>query len=428
MAGKPQSLFIAISVLLHFGRAFGQAPTFAKDIAPIIYQKCTPCHKAGGIGPMPFTNYKEVREFGLMIKKVTGNGYMPPWLADTAYRHYANEITLAPAEVKKIGQWVDGGYALGKASAETSWHNYADTIAEKPSLILGMQQAYRVEGNNRDNYREFVLPVDLPQDKYVSAIRFKPGSRAVHHAWIFFDEQHIGRRFDSLDADYGYNAFARMDDGSMKKIPGYLPGLIKRQYPDSMGVLLKKGADIVIQIHYAPVPVSTHDSSSIEMFFADKPVKQEVQFMEMTEYRLATIKEKDVEDLKKGDLSVFAKHLFIPAGETKTFVEKMTVLGDMSLISIIPHMHYRGKQFTAYAVSGKDTIPLIRIKNWDFDWQNAYLFKEPLRIPAGAIIYVEATFDNTSQNRSNPQHPPADASFGFGSKDEMLQMSMEFIR
>jgi hypothetical protein len=408
-------------------RVFSQTSTFHNDIAPIIYQKCAPCHSPGSIGPFPLSNYDEVKMNARMIEEVTSTGYMPPWRADISYQSFSNQITLSDDEVDKISAWVKAGAPEGDKSSATEWKKPGEDSKSSQSAVFCMEQAYTLKGN-QDVYREFVLPTAFSEDKYVKAVRFKPGNtRVVHHAWVFFDESGAAKRFDAADQEYGYDAFSRMGAGDFKKMPGFLPGMRDYTYPESTGVILRKGADIVIQIHYAPSAKAEPDSSCVEILFSDN-ISREVQFLEINETHLSTIGMEDLQRLSTGDFSVLGEHLSIPAGEKRTFTEKYGVLEDMSLISIIPHMHYRGKLLTCYAVtSAGDTIRLIKTKNWDFDWQSAYIFKKLIHIPEGSVIYATGEFDNTFENPSNPVSPPADAKFGFGSRDEMLEVSIEYL-
>lgn len=397
------------------------------NIAPIIYKKCTPCHSPGNIGPFSFTNYDEVKKHAGMISKVVSTGYMPPWHADTLYQSFSNQIALTHDEIERISAWVKAGVPQGKPKGESVWENPDTNSHLGQSVVFCMEQSYRLKGN-KDVYREFVIPTNFSEDKYVKAIRFKPGNtRVVHHAWVFFDESGTAKRLDAVDNEYGYDAFSRMGVGDFKKIPGFLPGMKDYEYPESAGVILRKGADILIQIHYAPSAKEESDSSCVEIMFADN-IKREVRFLEINEGNLTTISQADMQQLSMGNISILENHLFLPAGAEKTFTEKYPVAEDISLISIIPHMHYRGKKLTCYAVApGGDTTRLIRTLNWDFDWQSAYIFKKLIHIPAGSVIYVRGEFDNTAENPSNPVMPPVEAQFGFGSLDEMLEVSIEYL-
>ena len=389
------------------------------------------CHGAGGIGQIEFTSYNQIVQHAQTIKKVTASRYMPPWLADPNYQSYTNQILLEDYEIELIQQWVDLGSKEGNRQMQgRSKSSNKQVIADH---VVCMTEPYIVKGTNTDNYREFVLETNFDEDKYLRSLKFVPGNtRVVHHAWIFIDDMGIALEYDQKTTSYGYNAFDRMGDGSFKQIPGYLPGFTQSLYPEKTAIRFKKNSTLVMQIHYGPSPIDESDRSCLELFFSKEPVKREVQCLNITEYYLAhlTAEERQgiAEGFPQGDISILQKALSIEAEEVKTFVEKNKVLQDISAISAIPHMHYRGKSFLSFAVTPtNDTINLVKIDNWQFDWQNAYLFKRLIKIPAGSTIYVIGTIDNTSQNPYNPIVPAIKAQFGFGSNDEMVEMIIEYV-
>jgi hypothetical protein len=181
--------------------------------------------------------------------------------------------------------------------------------------------------------------------------------------------------------------------------------------------LKKNGAFLLNNIHYGPSNKDLKDSSHINVFFRKEPVQRPISEMQLGTFGVSAIE----------------PEFIIPPNEVKTFHTQTTLTRDISLLSVNPHMHLIGTKFIAYALTpGGDTIPLIRIKKWDFRWQYYYTYEHPVKLSAGTTIHVYGTFDNTAQNPNNPFHPPQVITQGNGiesmkTTEEMFQFIFTYV-
>lgn len=395
--------------------ATGQV-TYSEHIAPIIYDNCTSCHRQGEIGPFPLTNYFEALSWSNMIKYTTQIKYMPPWQPDPAYSHFVGESNLTDAEIQLIADWVDAGSPQGDPSLAPPVPSYpSGSQLGTPDLVLTMSEDYFIEGNNQDDYRVFVLPTGLTADKEIAAIEFRPGNtQAVHHALLAFDTQGAAAQKDSTSPGYGYESFGSFGVATQGTFTGYTPGIQPLFFPEGIGTTLPAGADLLIQVHYAPLPNDETDRSSLNVFFKKPtdPIVREVERMRITPF-----------DLPGGFLS-----FSIPADQQITFHGTKTVTEDISLISVYPHCHYLGKYWEMYAVDpNNDTINIIRINEWDFNWQGAYTLDRMKKIPENSVIHIIASYDNTANNPFNPNNPPQQVRWGEGTADEMYLVGTTYV-
>ena len=395
-----------------------EAQTFAKDVAPIIFNKCTVCHRPGEIGPMSFTNYEEVKNWSNMIKYVTEIRYMPPWKADPNYSHFLEENYLTDEQIELIGEWVDSGSPYGDASDEPPLPDFPDgSQLGEPDLILSMAEAHLHRGNNRDSYYYFVLPTGLTEDKYVKAIELRPGNpQIVHHCLFFEDLSGAARREDEKSPEYGFNGFG--DFGieqvlAYEQYPGYVPGTKPRYFPDGQGQIMHAGGDLVIQMHYAPWPVDATDRSVVNIFFADE--EEEVD-RQIKDHIMLPLPE------------TIGEFFYIPANSTRTFHGIWSPTSKISLMGVSPHMHYLGTGWEVYIEHADGSISnMIKIPEWDFNWQGDYYFDRVLVVEPGDRIHAIAGYDNTVNNPSNPSNPPINVQWGEGTEDEMYYLPIYYL-
>ena len=396
---------------------------YAQDIAPIIYKNCSNCHRPGEIGPFPLTDYNEVSNWGAMIKFVTGTGYMPPWKPDSEYSTFLGESELTQTEIDLIADWVDSGMERGDLTLEPEFPDYPEgSLLGEPDLVLEMTEAHLHRGNNSDSYYYFVLPTGLTQDRIVKTMEFRPGNpEIVHHALIFEDVNGIARATDAQTPEYGFPSFGSFNGNQNdvtfleeKQFPPYAPGQKALRYPDGIGQVLQAGADLAVQIHYAPIPTDEWDQSKINIFIADE------------DEQVDRIVDQNVflpNRLPGGFLS-----FFIPANENKEFVGSWRMNQDRSLIGIFPHSHLLGQEWEAWVehTDGSRTN-LISIPDWDFNWQSQYYFDKLIKAESGSRIFARAVYDNTANNLDNPNSPPQLVAWGDKTTDEMFYMPFLFL-
>ena len=411
--------------------------TYNEHIAPIIYTNCTPCHRKGESGPFSFTNYKEVKRKAKTIKRVTQSGFMPPWPADANYRHFVDEKYLTKEEKNLIAQWVDEGAVEGEKSKSTVLPLFEQGSAlGKPDLVVKMRDEYLIKGNNLDNFLWIKLPYEIERDTFIRAIEFVPGNRKlVHHmnghlvSYVDPEKKknvHEGKHWvnteehDSQAEMYEVIKIPYDDDSYPTLTPlvcSYLPGVLPTVYPEGIGgyKIYKKGAFLLRDMHYGPTPVDEVDQSYFNIFYDKGPPIRPTM-----ELQLGTL-----------GISDIVPALIIAPDTVMTFVTEAKILHDISLLTLNPHMHLLGKKFLAYAITARnDTIPLIKIDDWDFRWQYFYTFEKMLRLPEGSTIRVEGTFDNTANNPNNPFSPPQEVRERGGSMrttDEMFQFIFNYL-
>lgn len=402
---------VAIAAVLLLPIIASSQVTYAEHIAPIIYDHCTTCHRQGEIGPFELTSYEDVRDRALMIKAVTTSKYMPPWKPDPSFSHLQEENYLSDDEISLIAEWVDGDRPYGNAADEPPLPAFPEgSLLGEPDLVLEFVETHLHLGNNQDEYRYFVLPTGLTEDKVVKAIEMRPGnSKIVHHALFFEDTEGRAASFDALTPEYGFVGVSGFDTDQVlayDNFPGYVPGTKPIFYPEGIGQQLTAGSDLVTQVHYAPWPTDEEDRSSVNIFFADEDeeITRLVDDRVMLPY-----------DLDGGFAS-----FFLPPNQIKTFHGSVTMTEDRSLIAVSPHMHFLGRNWEVWLETPEgERVDLVKIPDWDFNWQGYYYFPRYIVAKAGSVVHATATYDNTADNPTNPSNPPKFVSWGEGTTDEM---------
>lgn len=390
--------------------------TFSSDIASIIYNNCSTCHRPGEIGPMPLTNFEEIRGWGSVIEYVTSIKYMPPWKPNRDYSSFLGERYLTDQEIEKISQWVNSGMPRGNAEDEPSFPDFPKgSQVGEPDLVLSFSQPYLHKGNNKDQYQIIVLPTGLQEDKILKAIELRPGnSKIVHHALFANDASGEAKILDAETPEYGYPGFGGFGVEASDNYPGYVPGARARIYPEGIGQTIKAGSDLLVQMHYAPVPADEKDSSTVNLFFADANEN-------ITRFVHQYIMLPFGNTLTNGPF-------IIQANQKKTFHGVYKVPFKVSLLGIAPHMHLLGKDWKVFTISPQgDTTNLIHIPEWDFNWQGLYNFKKFMVLERGTEIHAYATYDNTVNNPYNPNNPPKFVTWGEGTEDEMFYLPFAFV-
>ena len=408
-----RSILLAVSVLTVTSSALAQTPSWSTDIASIVYSKCTPCHRTGEIAPFTLESYEDAVNVSGSIKHAVQSREMPPWPPASGHGTFMGNRSLSDQEIATIAAWVDGGAPSGDLSQAPKPPTFpTGSQLGTPDLVLEMQETWQVQGNNKDVYRYFVLPTNLPADRFISAIEFRPGNaKVVHHVLYYLDTTGTARAKDGADPMPGYSGFGDPGFESAASFLGWVPGAQMRFYPPEIGARFHKNSDLVIQVHYAPSDEPQTDRSHVNIFFHKNPVTRLVQEFSLNPLNLLP-----------------GQNFVIPANTTKNFTTRFTVPLDVSLVGVAPHMHLLGKNARAYAVTPQeDTINLVKINDWDFHWQGGYAYRNPVRIPRGSTLYYTAEYDNTINNLENPNSPPKTVRWGESTTDEMLLCYFHWI-
>lgn len=398
------------------GLLLGQSDliTFTEHISPIIYNNCTECHRAGESGPMSFTSYSEVASMAEMIKEVTQSGYMPPWPPDENYTPHSllDERFLTTEEKSLIVQWVDQGFPEGNPALEASIPPFTNGSAiGEPDYIFELEEEYFIPGNNLDDYRVFVFPTGFTEDTYIKAIEFRPDNReAVHHAIMMVDVTGVAAELDAASPEVlGYESFGGFSlDGVSPNdyvfLGGYAPGMNPIVWNGELGMKIPAGADLLCQIHYAPSSIDEWDKSSINIF--TKPaseVEREVQMKMWLRLDIEIPANSFTEIHACLNFSNSFADMFGPGpieqfGQVVGYGEQDCELPtDWSLLGILPHSHLMGTSWEVFAETPSgDILPIIKIPDWDFDWQGFFYPEYMQHIPIGSKISAIATYENTS--------------------------------
>jgi hypothetical protein len=420
--------FFLGGILLFLPQALSaQHPTWSKDIVAIVEAHCAVCHHKGTSAPFDLLTYEDVAKRASNIKRVVTARYMPPWKADPHYASFSNERILSDKEIKAISDWVDAGAprgAVGSRTAPTPTPFVENTrLGRKPDLILSTKQAYLVKGDNQERFLVFYIPYEIPEEKNVESIEFSANNyKLIHHVNYGFHAMfrnsgglQIPDSVDLLNDAAKYGVFNLISE-KLVYYSGWLPGTTYESYPGNMGWVLPKRGMALLYMHYAPSPVDQEVKGEIHLFFKEKAIERQISVV-------------NIGTGGKGDID---PPLVIPANSIKTFKATIVTRSDQSVLFAWPHMHLLGKSIKAYAITpSKDTIPLISIPSWDFSWQDIYKYRHLVKIPAGSLVTVEATYDNTADNPRNPFNPPRTVESAHNlimkTTDEMLNLLLIYL-
>ena len=402
----------AISILLANTVSFGQTPTWSANIAPILYKSCTNCHHTGGVAPFSLTTYAQASNVKSSIRNAVQTGHMPPWPPDPKYSPLAYNRTLSETDKKAIIDWANADAPSGNLATAPTPPTYNDAPVIANADWTQRIPKYSVTSNS-DVYRCFPIRSGTTVDKFITGLECLPGNGTiVHHILIFADQSNTCFTLDAADPEPGYSSFGGIGSNSATLIGAWVPGSQPNIYPTGMGVRLKAGANIILQIHYAPSSSGKTDSTMLRLKTTEVPQREVF-----------------IQPILNHTGSLTNGPLIIPANTTKIFNASYTNnLVDATIISIAPHMHLIGKSIKSWALSPTgDTTKLIKIDNWDFHWQGSYLFKKAMKLPRGSKLQSEAYYDNTMNNINQPNNPPKIITLGEATTDEMMLIYFSFL-
>jgi hypothetical protein len=377
------------------------AQTFSHDIAPVLYKRCVNCHRAGGVAPFPLVEYADVAKRAQLIAAVTAKRYMPPWLPSAP--RFQHELRLTDAEIAALGRWAAAGAPQGNPRESPRPPAFAEGwVLGEPDLEAAMPASFEVPAEGPDLYRCFVIPSTGSRDRWVRALDIRPGnSRVVHHVILLQDTSRTARK---RDTGSGYECFGTPGFLPARGLGGWTPGALPAVNPDDIPELFHGGADLVLQIHYHPTGRPETDRTSLALYFTDTPPKRRMM-----------------------DIPLNSSRIDIPPGERAYKVtDHFTIPVEVDALGVIPHAHYVCRSMYAYAVLPDGTRrTLLRIPDWNFNWQQQYRYLAPMRLPADTEVMMEFTYDNSDANPRNPNHPPARVVYGPGTQDEMAGLHLQ---
>jgi hypothetical protein len=412
-------------------------PTYSRDVAPILYKNCTNCHRPGEIGPMSLLTYKDARPWAKSIAARVSAGTMPPWHADPAIGEFLNDRRLSGAEKETILQWAAAEAPEGNPADLPAPPQYAEgwTIGQ-PDVVLPMQEDYPIPADGTIAYQYFEVPTNFTEDKWVQAFEVRPSNRAVVHHVIVYTRPPAptaapvaaspqpggqpARRpvpvftfAGGMDIPAGQTGGPALPPDQRKplgpndrpaprtlgpSIGAYVPGTASRVYRPDTATRLAAGSTLIFQMHYTTMGKATTDRTSIGLIFAKTPPKTELR-----------------------GTALINGNLHIPAGAADQRVDaEMTFNRDVTLWGMLPHTHVRGKRWS-YEVTYPDgrKATILSVPKYDFEWQTDYIFKQPMKLPKGTILHATAWYDNSPNNKSNPD-PRQDVWWGDQTWEEMM--------
>jgi peroxiredoxin len=376
------------------------SPTFARDILPFLQKNCQTCHHRGGVGPVAFEDYETVQAWAPDMQIFIRNNTMPPWPPNHNVVAFKDARVLQEEEKQLFDTWVANGMPKGDKADSPPPLFFPDTWTfGQPDIILRPDSSYTIEPNGPDEFRCFVLPLKLQQDAFVAGVEIQPGAKeATHHVEVWVDETGVAQKLDREDAKSGYASFGNVGFSATGTLGWWAPGRSTTLLPDGVGRFLPKTCDVVVRIHYHKVGKQAMDRLTLGIYLTRKPVNKIVY-----------------------EESVRSRLLLIPPGVSNFQVSGSHTLDeDMHAIAVSPHMHLLGKSITLTAIlPGGGHIPLVQVDRWSFLWQDVYTYPEPVALPRGTRIQLDAVYDNSADNPDNPNRPPKFVRWGDTTTDEM---------
>jgi hypothetical protein len=411
------------------------ATTFTKDVAPILYKNCAGCHRPGEMAPMSLLDYKSARPWAKSIREAVVSRKMPPWFADAPVGTFANDPRLSAEELATIKAWVDSGAPEGNPKDLPVKPAFTDGWKlGQPDIVIDIGEDYVVPPGN-DVYKYFVVPTNFTEGKWIRAAQILPGNRQiVHHVHVSVEldkketasagttafRPQTGRFWDFKDGLSRLRMDAPVvDDACASEPPGLsnlsgseegsftamLPGKPPDVFGDGTAKWIPPGAKLRFQVHYAKVDKSQSDRTRVGFYLASRPPARPMRRF----------------DLRN-------RYFLIPAGTSNHEVKRCYEFeADKLLVSITPHMHYRGKvaRYELVRPSGKRET-LLLVPQYDFNWQLLYRFREPVRVEKRSRMIVTFQYDNSPNNPANPD-PTQQIRWGDRSEDEMMTSWIEYL-
>ena len=411
------------------------ATTYSKDVAPIFYQRCVACHRPGDIAPMSLVDYKSARPWAKSIREAVLSRKMPPWFADPRYGHFANDARLSETEIATIKAWVDSGALEGNPRDLPP----APVFGEgwklgTPDIVVDIGEDFTVQPGN-DAYEHFIVPTGLTEGKWIRAAEIRPGNRqVVHHVHVNLVRDAAEAGPTTIESMKPLSNFLVrdgkltciredapvLDNGCAEDAPNlpylrgfqegalasFLPGRSPDVFPEGTAKWVPPGAKFEFVIHYARIDGQPQrDRTSVGLFLAPAPPRQVLRRLDLRNFFFR-----------------------IPPGAASHEVKRCyTFERAKLLLSFTPHMHYRGKDVTYELVrpDGRREI-LLAVPRYAFDWQLVYRLKDPLLVEQGSRLIVTAHYDNSPNNRANPD-PGKAIRWGDKSEEEMMTSWIEYL-
>lgn len=391
--------------------ATSRTPTFAADVAAIVYDRCLKCHRAGATGPFELSSYDDVASRAEQIADVVASRYMPPWKPSPGYVDLQHDAGLTDDQIALFAAWAAAGAPEGDPASTPRPPTFVEgwRLGE-PDLVAAMPRPYEMYAEGPDVYRSFAVAVDLDQPRWVSAIEFDPGGeRTAHHAFFTVDRTGRALKLDGADGHVGFAGMSELSADAQKPVDQFLSWQVGRNPDgpqDGVAWRLHPGDVLVFEMHLIATGKPESVQAQVGLHFTDEPPRKHPVIV-----------------------SLVGQEIDIAPGEADYVVSHDYTLSQPAIaVGVLPHAHYVGKRLHAWA-----TLPdgrrqwLIRIDDWDLNWQSAYYFQYPLPLPTGTVITQHFEYDNSAANPRNPFSPPRRIQYGREATDEMAELHVQFV-
>jgi len=388
-------------MLLTLALFAASAPTFHKDVLPVLQRNCQGCHRPGEAAPMALLTYEQTRPWAKAIKQAVAQKRMPPWLAEPGIGKFHNDRTMPAADIATLTAWADAGGPAGDPKDAPPAKPFVEGWAiGKPDLEIEMPTAVEVPASGTIEYTYVIVPTGFTEDRWIAAAEARPGNRAVTHHIIAFLRPPGSKWFANREKGVPFvpKKGENQGEAASELLIGYAPGIQPSSFTRDQAKLVRAGTDLVLQLHYTSNGKAASDRSRIGLVFSKEPPAERVMTL----------------------AALTSKFVIPPQADNHRVDSQITLNADTQLVSLMPHMHLRGKAFEYRAVypSGESET-LLRVPKYDFNWQLYYVLAEPKLLPKGTRIECTAHFDNSANNPYNPD-PKAEVRWGDQSWEEMM--------
>lgn len=387
--------------------------TYSEHVAPILFENCASYHRPDQAAPFSLLSYADARKRGRMIEIVTESGYMPPWHPAPGHGEFVGELGLRADEIELLARWVDEGMPEGDPSKCPPVPTFASGWAlGEPDLVVRMPKAYDVPADGPDIYRNFAVPLGLEEDRWLTAIEVRPSARSVlHHIVFALDATGEARELDGADGEPGYFGMQGGAETGRAGLGGWAVGGMPQELPLGLATHVAAGADLVLRSHFHPSGKPEQEQTVLGLHFTDEPPTRTMVGLQLP------------------PVFGFAAGLDIAPGDADFAIEdSFTLPIDVLAVTVGGHAHYVCDEMQIVATDPRgEKRSLFFIDEWDFRWQNRYVYREPVELAAGTRIDARLLYDNSSANPDNPFDPPQRIGWGLESTDEMGSVTLLLV-